>query len=82
MDLQNYILILGKTYLWTCRCKETKPSFSHFKRILLNKYQTERHISLKSNKTNSFRKNGECLRKRFFKNQVHGYVKLRTICKL
>ena len=23
MDLQNYILILGKTYLWTCRCKET-----------------------------------------------------------
>ena len=56
MDLQNYILILGKMYLWTCRCKETKPSFSHFKRILLNKYQTERHISLKSNKTNSFRK--------------------------
>ena len=56
MDLQNYILILGKTHLWTCWCKETKPSFSHFKRIFLNKYQTERHISLKSNKTNSFRK--------------------------
>ena len=36
--------------------EKTKPSFSHFKRILLNKYQTERHISLKSNKTNSFRK--------------------------
>ena len=72
MDLQNYILILGKTYLWTCRCKETKPSFSHFKIILLNKYQTERHISLKSNKTNScLGKNGVCSRKRFFKDQVH-----------
>ena len=55
MDLQNFILILGKMYLWTCRCKETKPSFSHFERILLNKYQTERYISVKSN-MNSFRK--------------------------
>ena len=59
MDLQNYILILGKMYLWTWRCKETKPSFSHLKRILLNKYQTERYISLKSNKINSFKKNGD-----------------------
>ena len=37
MDLQNYVLILGKTYFWTCRCEETKPSLSHFERILLNK---------------------------------------------
>ena len=49
MDLLSYILILGKMYLWTYRCKETKLSFSHFKRILLNKYQTEKYISLKSN---------------------------------
>ena len=56
MDLQDFILILGKMYLWTCRCKETKPSFSHFERISLNKYQTERYISLKSNHMNSFRK--------------------------
>jgi len=57
MDLENYILILGKTYLWTCRYKEMKvPSFSHFRRILLNKYQTERYISFKSNKINLFRK--------------------------
>ena len=55
MDLQNYILILGKTYLWTCRCKETKPSFSHFERILLNKYQTEKYISFKSNNMNLFK---------------------------
>ena len=56
MDLLNYILILGKTYLWTCRYKETKPSFSHFERILLNKYQTEKYISFKSNNTNLFKK--------------------------
>ena len=49
MDLLNYIIILGKTYLWTCRCKETKPSFNHFERILLDKYQTEKYISFKSN---------------------------------
>ena len=56
MDLLNYILILGKTYLWTCRYKETKPSFSHFGRILLNKYQTEKYISFKSNNSNLFKK--------------------------
>ena len=37
MDLLNYILILGKSYLWTCRWKEIKPCLSHFKIILTNK---------------------------------------------
>ena len=34
MDLVNYVIILGKTYLWSCRYKESKPSGSHFKKIL------------------------------------------------
>ena len=55
MDLLNYIIILGKAYLWTCRCKETKPSFNHFERILLDKYQTEKYISFKSNSINLFK---------------------------
>ena len=56
MDLINYVVILGKSYLWTCRCKDTKPSLRHFKRVLLNKYHTEKYISLKSNNINLFRK--------------------------
>ena len=56
MDLRNYIIILGKTYLWTCRCKDMKPSFNHFERILLNKYQTEKYISFKSNNSSPFKK--------------------------
>ena len=56
MDLLNYIIILGKTYMWTCRCKETKPSYNHFERILLNKYQTEKYISFKSNNINLSKK--------------------------
>ena len=56
MDLLNYILILGKTYLWTCWCKETKTTFRHFERILLNNYQTEKYISFKSNNINLFKK--------------------------
>ena len=55
IDLLNYIIILGKAYLWTCRCKETKPSFNHFERILLDKYQTEKYISFKSNSINLFK---------------------------
>ena len=54
MDLQNYVLILGKTYLWTCQCKEMKPSFSHFERILLNKCATEKYFSFKSNNIDLF----------------------------
>ena len=37
----NYIIILGKNYLWTCRYKNIKP-FILFKRILLDKYETEK----------------------------------------
>ena len=47
MDLLNYILVLGKSYFWTCRCKEIKPCLSHFKRVLTNKYQIKKYISLK-----------------------------------
>ena len=68
MDLLNYVLILGKTYLWTCRCKETKPSFSHFERILLNKYATEKYISFKSNKINLFKKKWRIFEEMFLLN--------------
>ena len=66
MDLTNYILILGKAYLWTCRCKETKPSFSHFERILLNKYQTEKYISFQSDNINLFKKKWRIFEERVF----------------
>ena len=56
MDLVNYVIILGKNYLWTCRYKNIKPSFIHFKRILLDKYETEKYIAFKSNKMNMFNK--------------------------
>jgi len=44
MDVLNYIVILGKSFLWTCQCKETLPSLNHFLRILFMKYETEKHI--------------------------------------
>ena len=61
MDLLNYILILGKSYLWTCRCNIIKPCLSHFKRILINKYQTERYISFKLNNLNLFKRKWKML---------------------
>ena len=44
MDLVNYVIILGKRYLWSCRHKDIKPSNSHFQRILKKKYQIEKYI--------------------------------------
>ena len=55
MDLFNYIVVLGKSLLWTCQCKETLPSLSHFTRILVIKYETEKHKYFKSNNTNLFK---------------------------
>ena len=46
---QYYVLILGKSYLFSCRRKDIKPSVSHFGRILENKYETEKYIAFKSN---------------------------------
>ena len=55
MDLVNYVIILGKTYLWSCRHQNIKPSGSHFKKILENKYETEKYLAFKSNRIVSFR---------------------------
>ena len=51
MDSINYIVIIGKTYLWTCRCKGINPNLNHFKRILEIKYETEKYIALKTKRT-------------------------------
>ena len=59
MDLLNYIVILGKTYLWTCRCKGINPIFNHFKKILEIKYETEKYIAFKTNKIRQFKKKWE-----------------------
>ena len=55
MDLFKYIVILVKSFLWTCRCRETLPSLCHFTRILMIKYENEKHIYFKTNKTNLFK---------------------------
>ena len=55
MDLVNYVIILGKSYLWSCRHQNIKPSISHFERILEKKYETEKYIAFKSNRPISFR---------------------------
>ena len=44
MDLENYVLLLGKVYLWDCRRNDNKPSIMYFMQILKNKYDTEKLI--------------------------------------
>ena len=61
MDLINYIVILGKTYLWTCRCKGINPNFNHFKIILEIKYETEKYIAFKQLRSASLKGNGKYL---------------------
>ena len=56
MDLDNYIIILGKIYLWTCKQEIIRPNIRHSKIILKKKYRTERYIAFNSNKINLFGK--------------------------
>ena len=66
MDLVNYVIILGKSYLRSCRHKQIKPSISHFERILEKKYETEKYIAFKSNRTISFRDKWKSYEEFFF----------------
>ena len=59
MDLINYIVILGKIYLWTCRCKGVHLIFNHFKKILEIKHETEKYIAFNANKISQFNKKWE-----------------------
>ena len=56
MDLINYIIILGKHFLWQCRYKSTIPNIIHFKIILIYKYSIEKHIAKKNDKIKTFQK--------------------------
>ena len=54
---------------------ETKPSFNHFERNLLDEYQTEKYISFKSNSINLFMAKWRIFEDLFLlSNEVHNYV--------
>jgi len=50
------IVILGKTYLWTCRCKRIKLIYNQVKRIVEIKYETEKYMTFKANKISQCKK--------------------------
>ena len=54
MDLVNFVIILGKSYLWSYRQKKSNHQLVT-ERILEKKYETEKYIAFKSNRTISFR---------------------------
>ena len=68
MDLFDYIVILGKSFLWICRCRKLLPSLSHFIRILVIKYETEKLVYFKLNKTNLFKEKWKIFEKKNLSN--------------
>ena len=47
----NSIFILGKSYIFSCKCLDVLPNFQIFTRKLYNLYELECHISLIKNST-------------------------------
>ena len=68
MDLFNYIVILGKSFLWTCRCRKILPSLNHFMRILVIKYETEKLVYFKLNKANLFKEKWQIFEEKILSN--------------
>ena len=68
MDLFNDIVILGKSFLWICQCRKILPSLSHFMRILVIKYETEKLVYLKLNETNLFKEKWKIFEEKLLSN--------------
>ena len=52
--LLNYMLLIGKVYLWVCRANKTLPKIHGLKKKILAKYDTERLIIVDSETTSFF----------------------------
>ena len=48
-DLLNYLIILGKIYLWNCRRNNQIPLFLFFEDVVKRKYKIEKLIALQNN---------------------------------
>ena len=49
--LLNYMLLIGKVYLWVCRANKTPTKIHGFKKMIVTKYESERLISVHSETT-------------------------------
>ena len=52
--LLNYLILIGKLYLWDCRKKQVLPNIEGFKFTVRIKYQVEKYIFTKNNKLETF----------------------------
>ena len=50
----NYMLNIGKVYLWVCITNKTLPSIHGFKKMIVEKYDTEQFISVEIETTGFF----------------------------
>ena len=56
LPLLNFLLRIGKIYLWACRRNKELPSIRGFKSKVKLKYETEKYICTKNNNLDRFRK--------------------------
>ena len=47
--LFNYLIVLGRLYLWNCRRNKSLPFFPSYKELVKRKYEIECHIAVKNN---------------------------------
>ena len=52
--LLNYLILIGKLYLWDCRRKQVLPKIEGSKFKVRINYQVEKYISTKNNKLETF----------------------------
>lgn len=63
LPLKNYLILLGKIHIYTCRRNKVHPTLQGFLNIVKSKYLVERHLALNEGKVNSFENRWEMLGK-------------------
>ena len=53
-DFLNYLFILAKRHIWTCRKRSVTPNFRVFIGMVDVKYRTEMYIAAKNNRRGKF----------------------------
>ena len=56
LPLLNYLLLIGKIYLWVCGMNKELPIIRGFQSKVKLKYETEKYICTKNNYLDMFRK--------------------------
>ena len=60
--LLHHLILLARHHIYTCKLKETRPSFEMYKQLVYNTLQIENKIAIVNNSMHVFKKKWSCFK--------------------